>query len=105
MSGGHFNYAYARISDEYFPHSWDGECKDDPMEDLELSGLLWDMIALLHDLEWYKSGDTVHTDYLESVDKFKKKWLKGSSRTKRLTDIIDKKLAETRADLVRMIGG
>lgn len=67
MSGGSFNYMYERIRDNY-----SGE-----MYDHELNALLEDFCDVLHDLEWWQSGDYSKDQYLSSVDQFKKKWLSG----------------------------
>ena len=63
MSGGHFDYAYFHLD------SYEGN-----MEDPELEELLDDFRNLLHDLEWYRSGHTSRSDYIESVNGFKQKW-------------------------------
>ena len=47
MSGGSFNYMYERIRENY-----SGE-----MYDHELNALLEDFCNVLHDLEWWQSGD------------------------------------------------
>lgn len=71
MSGGSFNYLYSRMEQEY-----KGE-----MHDAELEELLNDFCNLLHDLEWWQSGDYGEDQYRESVDEFKQKWHKGSVDT------------------------
>ena len=45
MSGGHYNYMYCRIEDEYV----------DRMYDSQLNEMMKDLCKLLHDLEWWKS--------------------------------------------------
>lgn len=64
MSGGHFNYMYSSIEDMY----------KGQLLDPDLNEMFKDFINLLHDLEWYESGDTDEEDYFETVSKFKKKW-------------------------------
>ena len=74
------------------------------MEDAELDMLLEDFKDLLHDLEWYKSGDYGKDLYRESVASFKKKWLKGGvSRTDRLKQIIEEKTEQLRKELTDML--
>lgn len=93
MSGGHFNYAFYHL-DEYSGH----------MEDAELNMLLEDFGNLLHDLEWYKSGDYGPDQYREAVAAFKKKWLKGgANRTDRLKQIIEEKTEQLRKELTDML--
>lgn len=55
MSGGRFNYADCNLKSEMF--GW----VDEPynvMEDDEISELVWDVLNLIHDLDYYQSGDT-----------------------------------------------
>ena len=66
MSGGHYNYLYSTIEMMY----------KNELEDKQLNELLVDFCNILHDLEWYKSGDTDEEDYENSVKSFKEKWLK-----------------------------
>ena len=67
MSGGAFDYMYGRIEETYV-----GE-----MQDADLNEMMADLCELLHDLEWYESGDTTEETYRKSVKAFKQKWLRG----------------------------
>ena len=87
MSGGSFNYMYERIRENY-----SGE-----MYDHELNALLEDFCNVLHDLEWWQSGDYSKDKYLSSVDQFKKKWLSGHS------DESDAKLERYKSSLMNVI--
>jgi hypothetical protein len=80
MSGGAWNYASYKVTDL--------ACR---VEDEEIAELLKDLGELIHDEEWYESGDYSRADYLETLDKFKKKWFK-SSREERLVGIINEEL-------------
>ena len=77
LSGGYFNYNYGYLNE------YEGE-----MEDTELNELLLDFRDLLHDLEWYKSGDTSEEDYRTSVKSFKDKWIKCANRDTRFLNYI-----------------
>lgn len=66
MSGGSHNYMYSRVEEEYA----------DRMFDSQLNTMIKDLAGLLHDLEWWQSGDYSEETYRESLNKFKKKWLK-----------------------------
>ncbi|TPF18009.1 hypothetical protein [Priestia megaterium] len=66
MSGGYYDYKYFTLEDTY-----SGE-----MEDKELNKLVEDLSELLHDLEWWKSGDYVEDDYRDTLKRFKDKWIK-----------------------------
>lgn len=67
MSGGSFNYMYERILDNYY----------NEMQDCEMNDLIMDLCAVLHDLEWWQSGDYSEDEYRKSVEDFKKKWISG----------------------------
>jgi len=86
------DYIYSRF-DEYA----------DMVEDKEISALLKDLGELLHDEEWYKSADYGREDYLETLNKFKKKWLKKGSREERLREIINGELDRFKNRLNDMI--
>lgn len=94
MSGGSFGYLYSTMRYTYIGH----------MEDRELDSLMMDLCELLHDLEWYVSGDTDEENYRESVRQFKNKWLGGKGRNKRLREIIEISCEELKQELIEMIG-
>ena len=79
MSGGHFDYLCFRIEETYVGQ----------MEDYELNEMMKDLCKVLHDLEWWQSGDYGEESYRESVKKFKEKWL-GKTEEERLAKAIDK---------------
>lgn len=70
----------------------------DMVEDKEIADLLHDLSDLLHDEEWYKSGDTGRNDYLKSLRKFKKKWFKGS-RNERLEKYLRTELDRLKSEI------
>lgn len=72
MSGGYWDYADSQLKDDIF--GWNGE-KKDPFEDKEISDLIRDVFSLMHDFDWYKSGDYSEDAYLEAKKAFKDKWL------------------------------
>lgn len=99
MSGGHWEYKDGDLKVQIF--GW----KDKPsnaLDDIELSELLWDMLNLLHDYDWYISGDTGREDWDASRKAFKKKWL-SDSRADNLKTLIEKKLAEVKDELEEML--
>ncbi len=115
MSGGHFNYANDTLCHEIFGYGIDvnyGEKgfansprarKINPLEDAELSEMVYDMFCLLHSYDWYVSGDTGPEDYLKDVQRFKQKWLKATG-TQRCKRQIDLQLAECRSELYKIFG-
>jgi hypothetical protein len=92
MSGGSMDYICYKVADAA-TH----------VRDREISKLLLDLSELLHDLEWYESGDYGEGAYEESLTKFKAKWFK-ADRTERLKGYIDESLNEVRDELYQMIG-
>lgn len=93
MSGGSYNYNYCTIREYYV-----GD-----MYDIELDEMMEDLVELLRDLEWWQSGDYSEEDYRETVRRFKAKWFY-SDRCERLKPIIERKIEETRTELLNIIG-
>ena len=93
MSGGSYNYIYLRLSEECDNHMYDAEMDD----------LITDLCKVLHDLEWWQSGDTGEESYRKSLEKFKKKWFQGD-RNKRLKNYIDKQVGAVKRSLYQLIG-
>lgn len=118
MSGGHWEYKNDSACSEIF--DWElnpvygiGEKSQkrysaiarqlDPLEDIELSDLVYDVFCLLHSYDWYASGDNCREVFLADAEAFKKKWLK-SDRSDRLKGYIDAAVSDLRKKLVVMIG-
>ena len=99
MSGGHFEYLDSRLKDEIF--GYEDKVKN-VFEDREVSELVFDVLDLIHEFDWYYSGDTGKETYLEAKAKFKKKWL--SNRGVRIKHTINKALNEVRAELYETYG-
>jgi len=93
MSGGSHDYMYNQIQSEYVGH----------MYDVELDYLMQDICELLHDVEWFDSGDYGEDTYRKCVDKFKKKWF-NTSRNARLKLYIDESVNKLKQELLNMIG-
>ena len=93
MSGGSYSYIYSRLEEE---------C-DGRMYDAEMNDLIKDLCDLLHDLEWWQSGDTSEEQYRKSLRKFKTKWFKGD-RQERLKGYIDEQIGIVRSQLYSLIG-
>ncbi len=94
MSGGAYDYLYARVDEEYVGR----------MYDAELDELIKDLVPVLKAVEWWKSDDTCEETYRKTVREFKKKWLADDVRTERLSEIINGKIEELREELLKMIG-
>jgi len=74
MSGGHFNYEDQRI------FQWaDTIFQDKEVEEKQLAGMLRDIGKILHDYDYWKSGDSSKESFIKSwVDfchKYKIKFL------------------------------
>ena len=94
MSGGCFDYKNSMLKNEIF--GW----RDEPtnvFEDREISELVWDVFDLIHDYDYYVSGDIGKETYLKRKADFKKKWF--SNRGVRIRRIVDTALAETKQEL------
>lgn len=94
MSGGHFGYVDSQLKTEIFGWS---EKPSNVFQDREISELVWDVLNLIHDFDWYMSGDTCKEKYLESKKRFKKKWL--SNRGVRVRRIVDNALKQCKDEL------
>lgn len=87
MSGGHFGYYDQRAKDEIFGYS---EEWTNVFHDVEISEIVWDVLELIHDFDWYASGDTCEGDWNEARDGFKKKWLTTEGRDARIEAYIER---------------
>lgn len=101
MSGGYFNYSNDTAAREIFGYGpaitygledLQGEAKlvakDNPLEDHEISELVYDVFCLLHSYDWYKESDTGYETYRKDVVFFKDKWLR-SDPSERMNRLID----------------
>lgn len=95
MSGGRFEYLDSQLKHQIFGYS------DKPyncFEDIEISELIWDVLNLIHEFDYYESGDSGRDDYIKAKNEFKEKWFKTSSN-KRCKAYIDKAVAQLRNEL------
>ena len=93
MSGGSYDYIYSQV---------ENTCKGQ-MFDAEMNDLIIDLCDVLHDVEWWQSGDVTESLYRETVQKFKKKWLHGD-REVRLKGYIDEQVGQVRRALYALVG-
>lgn len=101
MSGGYFEYADQRAKNKIFGYLGD-ELKGNVFEDWEITELVRDVFDLIHDFDWYKSGDTCKETYLLKKAEFKKKWL--GKHPERVKEIIDLAIAEAKQELYETYG-
>lgn len=117
MSGGHWEYKNDNACGEIF--TWDvtpvydmGSKKYktysqvarsmNPLEDFEISDLVFDVFCLLHSFDWYASGDNMQETYQKDVEFFKQKWFK-STRSERLKGYVDSAVFDLYEKLMKMI--
>lgn len=101
MSGGRFSYLDNQLKCEIFGYT------DKPkniFEDKEISELIFDVLDLIHEFDYYKSGDSGEEDYLAEKTLFKKKWFT-SDREERVKHIIDESVEELRTELYKTFIG
>ena len=99
MSGGRFDYVDSRLKNEIF--GW-ADQPSNVFEDREISELVWDVLDLIHEYDWYVSGDTSKETYLKAKAKFKKKWF--SNRGVRVRGIVDAALEQCKDELYETFG-
>ena len=97
MSGGRFDYLDLSLKNEIF--GWSEKCCN-VLEDVELSELVWDVLDLLHDYDWYISGDTEEDTWLKAKSEFKKKWF-GAERKDIIKRAIDNSLENCKEELYK----
>ena len=92
MSGGSYSYIYSQLS---------MECEG-RMYDAEMNDLIEDLCEVLHDLEWWQSGDSSESHYRNTLTKFKAKWF-GDNRNERLKAYINTSLDGIKAEIDNLI--
>ena len=122
MSGGRWNYNQCNLGYDMFPgcdvcyglgddekskyrnytESVKLARKLNPMEDRQLSELVFDVLCLIYSADWYKSGDTCEDIYREDVKFFKEKWLKVNPDM--VKDEIRKSIQELKEELYVTFG-
>lgn len=91
MSGGSMDYLCYKIENQL-----------SYVDDLEVKELMTDLAELMHDLEWWQSGDYSRDSYEETLSKFKAKWF-GDNRNERLKEYINKSLDGIKAEINNLI--
>ena len=100
MSGGRFNYTDSQLKSEIFGYE---EKPRNVFEDREISRLVWDVLDLIHDFDWYASSDTCEETWLKAKADFKAKWFKKKPEV-RVKEIIDEAVEELRTELYKTFG-
>lgn len=86
MSGGSHDYTWRKV--EY-------ECVGKMFDD-EMDEMMKDLVDVLHDVEWWQSGDIDEEDYRETLEEFKIKWFgtRDDNLRQRLAEKMIKNVAE-----------
>ena len=123
MSGGRWNYNQCNLGYEMFPgcdvcygigndeknkyRNYSGNVKLarklNPMEDKQISELVFDVLCLIYSADWYKSSDIGEDYYREDVKAFKEKWLNVKPDDSVKTEI-DKSIQELKEELYVSLG-
>lgn len=91
MSGGYLDYICFKLEDI-----------TDRIDDKEIKDLIKDLADLLHDYEWWQSGDYGSETYYKKLDKFKDKWF-GNNRNERLKDYLNTILDEAKEEAIKLL--
>lgn len=106
MSGGYYNYKEKVLQSDIF--GWGIETTEqaiklNPLKDKEISGIVFDLLNLLHEFDSAISGDTNMGNYYEEVTKFKDKWLNSEAKD-RIRYIIDNSIKDLQEELYLSFG-
>ena len=91
MSGGEMDYLCYKMEEV-----------SEKIEDKEIKHLMIDLANLMHDLEWYLSGDYSIETYHKTLKAFKTKWFY-ENRNDRLKEYINERLDEMKSEMERLI--
>lgn len=91
MSGGYLDYICFKL-----------ENITDRIDDREIEELVKDLADLLHDYEWWQSGDYSSESYDKKLQEFKAKWF-GDNRNDRLKDYLSTTLDEVKAEIIKLL--
>lgn len=91
MSGGYLDYICFKL-----------ENITDRIDDKEIKELIKDLADLLHDYEWWQSGDYSSKSYDKKLKEFKAKWF-GDNRNDRLKDYLSTALDEVKAEIIKLL--
>lgn len=116
MSGGHFDYFHDKITQQIF--DWNIDVNDDmgskdqvraaniarqmnPLNDVELSEMLYDLACVMKAHDWYISCDTGPESYDEAKQYFKEKWF-GKTQKQRINAQVERAALQLKRDIKNM---
>lgn len=117
MSGGQFDYFHDKITQQVY--DWEVDANDDlgskaqvwsankarkmdPLNDVELSEMLYDLACVMKAHDWFRSGDTGPEDYDEAKQYFKNKWF-GKTQKQRIDDQVEKAAIQLKREVRNML--
>lgn len=104
MSGGAFEYKNDELLREIFGYDRWKDDKDfkvpNRFQDLEISNLVYDVLRLIHDYDWYESGDTGEGNWVQAKEKFKDRWLRGNAK-ERISQYAQEALEQFKKELLQ----
>lgn len=123
MSGGYWNYDQITLGYDMFPgcdvcYGLGNNTKSkyghytesikrarqlDPMEDKQISELVFDVLCLIYSADWYKEADIGEERYRADIKFFKEKWLL-QKPDQLIKDEIDKSIKEAQDELYISLG-
>ena len=123
MSGGYWNYDQITLGYDMFPgcdvcYGLGDNTKSkyghytksvkrarqlDPMEDKQISELVFDVLCLIYSADWYKEADIGEERYRADIKFFKEKWLLQKPE-QLVKDEIDKCMVEMKDRLYKSFG-
>lgn len=106
MSGGNWDYRNDILCGEIFGYCIENTKearRANPLEDVLISGIVFDVFKLLHAYDWYACGDTGESDYREAVSAFKDKYLKTNDGYGKdiVKKIVDEQICQTKEELYK----
>lgn len=117
MSGGHFNYENDHLAYETYGYEVNvnyglENLQEDsaraanlnPLEDREISELVYDVFCLLHSFDWYKECDTSYETYKKDVLFFKRKWF-GQELEARIDKLTERAIRRIEDVAYQEVGG
>jgi len=113
MSGGYWDYRndgtcedifnmYPDYGDRGFSRSKYARERN-PLEDPEISELVYDVFCLLHSADWHFSGDTGENTYRADIKRFKEKWFNVPAE-ERVSREIEAVIGEAKQTLYKIFG-
>lgn len=108
MSGGSFSYANDNLMIELFNgFSYDADLRSirkvDPFDDKVISEMAFDLLKLIHVLDYYRACDSSEMYYRIAVKEFKDKWFPKGLSEPVVKRIVDDSVDQLKEDLLNSL--